>query len=47
MMLMDIKQPLKQGDTMKATLVFEKAGSVDVSFNVNSIGATSEPAHNH
>lgn len=47
MMFMDLKQPLKQGDTMKATLTFEKAGNVDVTFNVNAIGATSEPAHKH
>jgi hypothetical protein len=47
MMFMDIKQPLKQGDTMKATLTFEKAGTVEVIFNVNSVGATSEPAHKH
>ena len=47
MMFMDIKQPLKQGDTLKATLKFEKAGSVDVSFGVNALGATGEPAHKH
>lgn len=47
MMFMDIKQPLKQGDTLKATLTFEKAGTLDVSFNVNAIGATGEPAHKH
>jgi hypothetical protein len=47
MMFMDIKQPLKQGDTLKATLKFEKAGTLDVSFNVNAIGATGEPAHKH
>jgi periplasmic copper chaperone A len=47
MMFMDIKQPLKQGDTMKATLTFEKAGSVDVKFDVGGIGANSEPAHKH
>jgi uncharacterized protein YcnI/copper(I)-binding protein len=47
MMFMDIKQPLKQGDTLKATLVFEKAGTLDVSFGVNALGATSEPAHKH
>jgi uncharacterized protein YcnI/copper(I)-binding protein len=47
MMFMDIKQPLKQGDVVKATLTFEKAGKLDVSFNVNSIGATGEPAHKH
>jgi len=47
MMFMGIKQPLKQGDTLKATLKFEKAGTVDVSFGVNAIGATGEPAHKH
>ncbi|CAN5168020.1 DUF1775 domain-containing protein [soil metagenome] len=47
MMFMDIKQPLKQGDTVKATLSFEKAGKLDISFNVNSIGASGEPAHKH
>lgn len=43
MMFMDIKQPLKQGDKLKATLTFEKAGKLDVSFDVNAMGATGEP----
>lgn len=49
MMFMDIKQQLKQGDTLKATLTFEKAGKLDVSFNVNAIGASGAgaPAHKH
>lgn len=47
LMFMDIKQPLKQGDTLKATLKFEKAGTIDVSLNVNAMGATGEPAHKH
>lgn len=47
MMFMDIKQPLKQGGKLKATLTFEKAGKLDVSFDVNAMGATSEPAHKH
>jgi hypothetical protein len=38
-MFMDLKQPLKEGDTVKATLTFEKAGPVDVSFSVNAVGA--------
>lgn len=46
-MFMDIKQPLKQGDKLKATLTFEKAGKLDVTFDVNAMGATSEPAHKH
>ena len=49
MMFMDIKQPLKQGDTLKATLTFEKAGKLDVSFGVQAIGAGAgaAPAHKH
>jgi copper(I)-binding protein len=44
LMFMDIKQPLKQGDTFKATLQFEKAGSLDVSFSVRALGAmTNDP----
>lgn len=38
-MFMELKQPLKQGETMKGTLTFEKAGSVDVEFKVDSIAA--------
>lgn len=44
LMFMDLKQPLKQGDTFKATLQFEKAGSLDVDFNVNALGAGA-PSH--
>ena len=38
-MFMELKQPLKQGETLKGTLTFEKAGSVDVEFKVDSIAA--------
>jgi uncharacterized protein YcnI/copper(I)-binding protein len=41
MMFVDLKQPLKQGDSVKVTLKFEKAGSLDVKFNIGGIGATS------
>src|ERR1700750_2141952 len=40
LMFMDLRQPLKQGDTFKATLQFEKAGSLDVNFSVRALGAT-------
>lgn len=33
-MFMDLKSPLKKDTSFKATLNFEKAGSVDVNFNV-------------
>lgn len=38
-MFMDLKQQLKQGEMMKGTLTFEKAGTVDVEFKVDSIAA--------
>jgi copper(I)-binding protein len=47
LMFMDLKQPLKQGDTFKATLQFEKAGSLDVNFNVNALGATGANGSQH
>jgi copper(I)-binding protein len=40
LMFMDLKQPLKPGDSFKATLQFEKAGSLDVNFSVRALGAT-------
>jgi hypothetical protein len=39
LMLMDLKNPLKLGDTLPITLEFEKAGKVQVSFDVQGIGA--------
>jgi uncharacterized protein YcnI/copper(I)-binding protein len=47
MMFMGLKQPLKQGDTMKVTLVFEKAGKLDVAFTVGGIGASQAPMSMH
>jgi len=44
LMLMGLKAPLKQGDKIKGQLTFEKAGTVDVEFKIESIGAM-EPAH--
>ena len=38
-MLVGLKQPAKQGDHVKGTLTFEKAGALDVEFAVESIGA--------
>lgn len=38
-MFMDLKEPLKMGEMMKGTLTFEKAGSVEVEFKVDSIAA--------
>jgi copper(I)-binding protein len=40
-MFVGLKQPLKQGDHIKATLQFEKAGTALVNFAVENIGARS------
>jgi periplasmic copper chaperone A len=36
LMFMRIKHPLKEGETFKATLNFEKAGKLDVDFKIES-----------
>jgi copper(I)-binding protein len=41
LMFMGLKQPLKQGEKIKGQLVFEKAGTVDVEYVVEAIGAQS------
>jgi len=38
-MLIDLKQPLKQGDRLKLTLVFETAGEIEVEATVEAIGS--------
>jgi copper(I)-binding protein len=38
-MMLELKHPLKEGDKVKGTLVFEKAGAVDVEYAVRSMGA--------
>jgi copper(I)-binding protein len=47
LMLFDLKQPLKQGEKFRATLVFEKAGAVDVEFKVEAMSTTAPPKHHH
>lgn len=39
-MFIDLKHPLKKGDHLKAKLTFEHAGTIDVDFEVDAIGAT-------
>jgi hypothetical protein len=41
MMLTGLTQPLVQGQTEKATLKFEKAGTLEVEYAIQGIGATS------
>jgi copper(I)-binding protein len=38
LMFTDLKQPLAQGEHVKGTLVFAKAGTLDVEFDVQPIG---------
>ena len=38
-MFMDLKQPLKHGEKLKGTLVFEKAGKIEIEYEVAPIGA--------
>ena len=42
-MMMDLKVPLKRDDKVPVTLTFEKAGDVNVIFDVHGIGAV-DPA---
>jgi periplasmic copper chaperone A len=45
LMLIDIKQPFKEGDKIPATLRFAKAGEVKVEFLVSGLGGP--PPHQH
>lgn len=40
LMFMDLTQPLKEGESVKGRLVFEKAGPVEVTFQIRGIGAS-------
>jgi hypothetical protein len=46
-MMTDLKQPIQRGKPFKASLMFEKAGAVDVDFAVEAAGATSAAAPAH
>ena len=39
LMMMDLKSPLKKGDKLLITLEFERAGKVQISFDVQGVGA--------
>ena len=45
LMLVDLKQPLKEGDKVPVTLRFERAGEVKVDFQVRALAAM--PSHHH
>ena len=45
LMLFDLKRPLKAGDKLDLTLVFEKAGNIDVTATVEPISAKGPGGH--
>ena len=47
LMLVHFKAPLKQGDKIKATLVFDRAGAVTVELQVQCVGAPQPAATGH
>ena len=47
LMFMAIKKPFKEGESIPATLTFEKAGSVDVTFKVGAAKPAGEAKHEH
>jgi copper(I)-binding protein len=43
LMFIDLKAPLEAGKTVKGTLKFDQAGTVDVEYTLSPIGATKPP----
>lgn len=46
-MFMGIKAPFKEGETVKATLTFEKAGTIDVEFKIDAAKPGDDAHKNH
>lgn len=46
-MFMGLEGPLKEGEERTATLVFEKAGRMELTFKVKSLADTMKPKHSH
>ncbi|MGF6226774.1 copper(I)-binding protein [Inquilinus ginsengisoli] len=40
LMLLELKRPLKAGESFAGTMTFEKAGTIPVTFDVQAIGST-------
>jgi copper(I)-binding protein len=47
LMFLDLKKPLKEGETFPATLTFERAGTVSVTFEVRGMGAAAPEQADH
>ena len=46
-MMMGLSQPFKEGETVKATLTFEKAGQIAIDFKVEAPGSNPADKHQH
>jgi periplasmic copper chaperone A len=46
-MFVDLKQPLAQGDHVKVTLTFAKAGTIDIEYPVQAMGAGAAATGGH
>ena len=47
LMLMDIKEPVVEGGKVEGTLVFEKAGTIEIFYHVRALGAARGEMHKH
>jgi uncharacterized protein YcnI len=47
LMFVDLKEPLKEGQAVKGTLTFEKAGPVEVEYTVRGMGGAAPAEHKH
>jgi periplasmic copper chaperone A len=46
-MFMNLKQPFEKGQRIKGTIVFEKAGPIEVEYTVEAVGAPAPGGHGH
>ncbi|MGC1177986.1 MAG: copper chaperone PCu(A)C [Methyloceanibacter sp.] len=47
LMFLDLKRQLQEGEQFSGALTFEKAGTIDVKFDVEGIGATAPKPNDH
>ena len=45
LMFLELKQPLEQGQRVKGTLQFERAGAVEIEYAIEAIGTTTPAGH--
>lgn len=46
-MFLDLARPIKEGETLKGHLVFEKAGKIEIEYRIEARGAAGTGAHGH